>query len=188
MEKDSFAQISKGCFLVATPEIESGIFFRSVVIICEHSRSGSFGLILNKKIDFELTKELIEMDDDSFEGDIDLRAGGPLQMNQMMMIHTGEYDPSISLAEGVYLGGDLPFLRDILAEKAAVSLRLFFGYASWAPGQLEREFLNGQWFIRSGDAHHIFKTDPDCMWQEVLREMGGRYAALSMIPEDLSLN
>ena len=187
MTKGSFAQITKGSFLVATPEIDSGIFFRSVIILCEHSLSGSFGLILNKKIDVELTQDLITIDDLT-NRDIDMRAGGPLQMNQMMMIHNGEYDPSIELIDGVHLGGDIQFLQEALSQREGPSVRLFFGYASWPSGLLEREFLNGQWFICQGASEHVFETSTENMWGTVLREMGGKYAALSMIPEDLSLN
>ena len=35
---------------------------------------------------------------------------------------------------------------------------------------------------------HIFDIPPEKLWQTILREMGGKYATLSMIPEDLSLN
>ena len=35
---------------------------------------------------------------------------------------------------------------------------------------------------------HIFQVPAEQMWQMILREMGGKYASMSMIPEDLSLN
>jgi len=67
-------------------------------------------------------------------------------------------------------------------------VHLCFGYAGWGEGQLEREFLDGQWFLHQASARHIFLTSPEKLWQTLLREMGGKYTTLSMIPENLSLN
>lgn len=187
MEKTTYAQIAKGCFLVASPEIESGIFYRSVIMMCEHSLSGSFGLILNKNIEFEEGEHLIEVEDLA-NPNVELLAGGPIQMNQMMVLHSEETDSSIELTEGVNLGGDIEFLQNVLLDREGPAVRLLFGYSSWSSGLLEKEFLNGQWFICPGSKKHVFETHPEKMWQEVLKDMGGKYASLSMIPEDLSLN
>lgn len=187
MTDEKVTQITKGSFLVATPEIESGIFYRSVIILCEHSSSGSFGLILNKGIEFEDGEHLIELEDLA-NPHVELLAGGPLQMNQMMVLHEEKSDSSIELIDGVYLGGDLEFLQGTLLDEEGPCVRLIFGYSSWSAGLLEKEFLNGQWFVCPGNAHHVFSTPPELMWQEVLKEMGGKYASLSMLPEDLSLN
>ncbi|NGX48150.1 MAG: hypothetical protein K1000chlam3_01540, partial [Chlamydiae bacterium] len=46
-----YSELSKGSFLIASPEIDAGIYFRSVVLICEHTPSGSFGLIINKPVE-----------------------------------------------------------------------------------------------------------------------------------------
>lgn len=187
MEKNPFAQITKGSFLVASPEIDNGIFYRSVIVVCEHSLSGSFGLILNKNIEFEDGEHLIEVDDLA-NPNVELLAGGPLQMNQMMVLHSEDLDGAIELVDGVHLGGDIEFLQTVLLDPEGPSVRLLFGYSSWSSGLLDKEFLNGQWFICPGSSKHVFETPPETMWQEVLKEMGGKYASFSMIPEDLSLN
>ncbi len=187
MKKSPYGQITKGSFLVASPEIEDGIFFRSVLVVCEHSLSGSFGLILNKNIEFEDGEHLIEVEDLA-NPNVELIAGGPIQMNQMMVIHSEESENSVRLLKGVYLGGDLEFLQNTLLDEEGPAVRLLFGYSSWSAGLLEKEFLNGQWFVCPGSHKHVFETPPERLWQEVLKEMGGKYASLSMIPEDLSLN
>lgn len=186
-DPSSYAQLTKGTFLIASPEIESGIFYRSVILICEHTLSGSLGLIINKEIDFELGESIIELEDLA-NPHVELRAGGPVQMNQMLVLHSKEHEPSTPIIKGVFLGGDFEFLQDALLDPDGAHVRLLFGYASWSAGQLEREFLNGQWFVCQGSAKHIFETPVEIVWRKVLQEMGGRFASLSMIPEDLSLN
>ena len=186
-EKKEYSQLTKGTLLVASPEIESGIFHRSVVLLCEHNLSGSLGFILNKEIDFELGENIIELEDLS-NPNVKLRAGGPAQMNQMLVLHDQETDQATSIIKGVSLGGDLEFLQEALLDPEGPKIRLLFGYSTWAAGQLEKEFLNGQWFICKGSEKYVFETPVEEIWRSVLKDMGGRFASLSMIPDDLSLN
>ena len=189
MESVPYSHLTKGSFLIASPEADAGIYFRSVIIICEHSPGGSFGLIINKSIDIELPEELMNVKEFT-NPNVHIRAGGPIQPNQMMLLHSSDQipDQTLKLCEGVYLGGDLQFLQDAVADSQGPAVRLCFGYCGWEGGQLEREFLSGAWFLHPGSSKHIFETPPDNAWQTILREMGGKYATLSMIPEDLSLN
>ena len=183
------SHLTKGSLLIATPDIDAGIYFRSVIILCEHSLEGSFGLIINKPLEIELPEELINIKE-SANSNVQIRAGGPIQLNQMMLLHSSEQnaDQTLKLCEGAFLGGDLQFLQEAVADANGPAIRLCFGYCGWDSGQLEREFLSGGWFVHPAKAEHIFSSPPDKLWQSILREMGGKYAALSMIPEDLSLN
>lgn len=189
MEPLPYSKIEKGSFIIATPDIDGGLFFRSVILICEHNPNGSFGLVVNKELDVELPDEILNLSDVS-NPRIAIRAGGPVQTNQMMLLHTSDKIASqtLKVSDGVYLGGDLQFLQEVVLEENGPFIHLCFGYSGWSAGQLEREFLDGHWFLHPATAHHIFHTPPQRLWQTLLREMGGKYATLSMIPEDLSLN
>jgi len=189
MENAPYSQIQKGTFLIATPEIEGEFFFRGVVLICEHNANGSFGLLINKNLELELPEEIININ--QLENPhISLRAGGPIQTNQMMLLHDSsqvEYQ-TLKITDEVFLGGDLQFLQEILTNQNGSFVHLCFGYTGWSGGQLEREFLDGHWFLHPASNQHVFHTPPEKLWQTLLREMGGKYATLSMIPEDLTLN
>jgi putative transcriptional regulator len=189
MENMPYSQIQKGTFLIATPDIDSGIFFRGVILVCEHNPNGSFGLLINKNLDLELPEEIINVHNMA-NPNVGIRAGGPVQTNQMMLLHTSEKidDQTLKVCDGVHLGGDLQFLQEVLTDENGPLIHLCFGYAGWGAGQLEQEFLDGHWFLYPATRENIFNTPPDRLWQELLREMGGKYATLSMIPEDLSLN
>lgn len=184
-----YAHLDKGTFLIATPEIDSGLFARAVLLLCEHTPNGSFGLVINKTIDLELPEELVNFEHMN-NPRVGIRVGGVAQTNQMLILHSSksEEEHSVEICSGVYLGGDLPFLQASLSTAEGPAIRLCFGYCGWGSGQLEREFLDGKWFLTPASAHHIFETSPEKLWQTLLREMGGKYATLSMIPEDLSLN
>lgn len=189
MEKLPYSHIEKGVFLVSTPEIDTGLFFRSVVLVCEHTPQGSFGLVINKNLDQELPTEVLNVGD-MVNPHVGLRAAGPVQTNQMMLLHTSDTIPNqtLNVCDGVYLGGDLNFLQDAIVDEAGPEIYLCFGYAGWGGGQLEREFMDGSWLLHPANKELIFNTPSDRLWQQLLRNMGGKYASLSMIPEDLTLN
>nr|NGY95287.1 UPF0301 protein [Neochlamydia sp. AcF84] len=189
MEAIPYTQIQKGHFLIASPDIDKGIFFRAVVLICEHNPSGSFGLVINKPLDLELPEEIISVQHLA-NPRVGIRGGGPVQTNQMMLLHTGKdiSHQALQITKDIYLGGDLQFLQESLNDENGPYIHLCFGYAGWGAGQLERELLDETWFVYPANAKHIFHTPPDKLWQSLLREMGGKYASLSMIPEDLSVN
>lgn len=189
MQSVPYSHLNKGTFLIASPDIEAGIYFRSVVLICEHSPGGSFGLIVNKNIEIDLPEEIINVKELS-NPHVKICAGGAIQPSQMMLLHSSDQipDQTVKVCEGVYLGGDLQFLQEAIHEPNGPQIRLCFGYSGWGAGQLEREFLNGGWFLHPASAAHVFQTAPEKMWQTILREMKGKYATLSMMPEDLSLN
>ena len=184
-----YSHLEPGTFLIASPDVEGGIFFRGVVLLCEHSPSGSFGLMINKTLDLELPDEIINTGE-QINPHIKMRAGGPVQTNQLMILHTSDQlaDQSLQVCEGVYLGGDLQFLQSAIADKAGPDLLLCFGYAGWGAGQLEREYLDGGWFLCPASKHNAFDVLPEKLWQTLLREMGGKFATLSVIPEDVTLN
>lgn len=189
MENPPYSHLDKGTLLLATPDVGAGIFFRSVILLCEHTPGGSFGIIINKPLALEIPEEIISTQHLQ-NPNLEIRAGGPIQTNQMMLIHTSTDIPhqTIEVCEGVHLGGDLQFLQDSILHEGGPNIRLCFGYAGWSAGQLEREFLDGHWYLQKASAKYIFETPAEKLWQNILREMGGKYATMSMMPEDLALN
>jgi putative transcriptional regulator len=63
-----------------------------------------------------------------------------------------------------------PAVLDSLAEKQtdAGSLRIYAGYAGWAPGQLEFELLQGGWHVVGASESMVFADDPGSVWQRLL--------------------
>ncbi|MEX1012496.1 MAG: YqgE/AlgH family protein [Waddliaceae bacterium] len=188
-ELTPYTQLQKGTMMVASPDMENGLFSRGVILICEHNPTGSFGLLINKTLDLELPEEIIHMDELA-NPKVAIRAGGPIQTNQMMLLHTHDQitDQTLEICKGVYLGGDLQFLQEVVSDENGPNVYLCFGYAGWGAGMLEREFLDGGWFLHPATAEYVFDVPPEKLWQTILRDMGGKYASLSMIPEDLTLN
>lgn len=184
-----YANLTKGSLLLASPDIDTGLYFRGVILLCEHGPTGSFGLLINKPLEVEIPEDIINLKDIP-NPKVQVRAGGPLQPSQMMLLHSQalEGEQTLKICDGVFLGGDLQFLQEAMADTSGPAVRLCFGFCGWGPGQLEREFLTGLWFLKPASPEAVFNTPPQDLWRSTLRQMGGKYATLSMLPDDLSLN
>jgi len=71
---------------------------------------------------------------------------------------------------------------------AVVAVRVFAGYAAWAPGQLENEIESGSWFVFDALPGDAFVNRPDDLWPLVLRRQGGLLAAVANYPADPTHN
>jgi putative transcriptional regulator len=190
MEKIPYAQLDKGTILIASPDIDSGIYFRSVIIICEHGQAGSFGIMINKPIDIEIPEDVLNTTE-IVNPRVKIRMGGTLYPSQMMLLHDSPQIQENALqlcTSPLYIGGDIEFLKVAMTDCNGPNIFLCFGHCAWEPGQLEKEFLSGLWFPSPSSTIQIFNTEPNLLWRKALYALGGKYASLSTIPEDLSVN
>ncbi|MCL4312530.1 MAG: YqgE/AlgH family protein [Actinobacteria bacterium] len=67
-------------------------------------------------------------------------------------------------------------------------IRVYSGYAGWAPEQLDSEISAGAWFVVPALDEDIFFTNPGELWRSVLRRQKGNLRLLANYPEDLSSN
>lgn len=180
--------VKKGTLLIASPEIESDFFYRSVILICEHTASGTFGLVLNKPLEASLPEELLDFEKSSNE-QIAMRIGGPVQTNQLLLLHNSSIaTQAVAICDSVYLGGDLEFLQNSMENKSGPSILLCFGYTGWGPQELEKDISQGFWFLADAKHEYLFKTAPENLWKQVLQDKGGKYSCFSWMPDDLSHN
>jgi putative transcriptional regulator len=178
--------IEAGTLLVAAPPLGDPNFDRSVVFLCEHSDEGSFGLILNRST--QLTLGQIHPDCVGLE--VPISEGGPVQPETLHVLHYGESGlaDATEVVEGVLWGGDFDEVVARLRGGGESQFRFFLGYAGWSPEQLEAEVEAGGWIVHEGAARHVFPDDPEHLWVQVMREMGGEFALLSNFPTDPRLN
>jgi len=73
-------------------------------------------------------------------------------------------------------------------EGAIRRARVFAGHAGWGPGQLEGELEEEAWIVEPPLREEIFSGDASGLWAAILRRKGRRYALLSTMPLDPSLN
>ena len=65
-------------------------------------------------------------------------------------------------------------------------IRVFAGYAGWAPGQLDGELEQDAWIVQPADPADPFR--PGDIWSDALGRKGGRYKLMATMPADPSMN
>ena len=71
-----------GQIIVSMPSLQDERFFKTVIYICAHSSDGSMGIIINKKIDYDLYPDLLQLlgiDKPLKNKRLFIRYGGPLE-------------------------------------------------------------------------------------------------------------
>jgi putative transcriptional regulator len=189
MNKDETENPKAGDLLISEPFLQDENFVRSVVLICEHSEEGSFGLVINKPSILklgELVEELSFLDKEVF-------VGGPVEQNTLHFIYFGDklLEGSIPLGNNLWWGGDFEALQEKLklGEFDAESVRFFLGYSGWGSGQLKEELSESTWIIctQNLDAENLEFT-PEELWKNLLKNMGGEYKVIANYPLDPRLN
>lgn len=178
----------QGQLLVASPALGDPNFERTVVLVLAHSDEGAVGVVLNRPSDLPVDGAVPSWDDLAGEPRV-LFVGGPVSpagiiaLGRVASAGSGEgWSEVVGDVGTIDLAGDL----DVAASVAEV--RLFAGYAGWAPGQLEGEIDAGAWFVVDADPADALSRAPERLWSDVLRRQRGDLAVLSTYPDDVELN
>lgn len=177
----------KGKILIAEPFLGDKNFERSVVLLCEHTTEGSFGLVLNQLTNLKLDDVM-----ENIYSELPLYLGGPVGQNTLHFIHRlgNQIDGTIEIGNGIYWAGDFEQVKTLIniGKISENDIRLFVGYSGWSGGQLKNEIKQDSWILSEPDASLIFETPSKNFWREVLKRMGGQYKVLSNYPTDPRLN
>jgi putative transcriptional regulator len=184
-EADKFL---KGQLLLDSGQLRGSFFQRTVVLICQHDAEGAFGLVLNRATGSKAGELIVADLPDNLKAS-PLFLGGPVQRSALSFLHTDAFIPNANVLPNLSLGHSLDTLVE-LAESFSPTqkLKLFAGYAGWSPGQLEDEMKRKAWLTHPASLDLVFETDPEQLWQKILRQKGWQYRLLAQMPEDLSLN
>jgi putative transcriptional regulator len=181
-------QSLRGRLLVATPPLVDPNFDRTVVLILEHGADGALGLVLNRPSLTTLDDVFPEWRSIACEPSV-VFVGGPVSPDAVIALARGNSD---ELESFVSVLGDLGTI-DLATNPLDLggpldALRVFVGYAGWAPGQLESELDEGGWFVVDLGRDDPFVTAPERLWRDVLRRQRGRLAVFASYPEDATAN
>jgi putative transcriptional regulator len=176
----------RGQLLIAGPGLLDPNFWRTVVLVGEHSEEGALGIVLNRSSETPVVEALPELAD--LADDVgSVHVGGPVQPSAVVVLADFvDTDAAESLV--VDSVGFLPSEVEPDAIGELRRARVYVGYAGWGPGQLDGELEDGSWIVEPALADDVFTDDPEALWGEVLRRKGGPFRVLAAMPPDPSLN
>jgi putative transcriptional regulator len=178
----------KGQLLLDSGQLRGSFFQRTVVIICQHDAEGAFGLVLNKGTGNKVG-EMIVADLPEALKEFPLYLGGPVQPSALSFLHSDAFIPDANVIPNLSLGHSLDALVELGDSLSPTrKIKMFAGYAGWSPGQLEDEMKRKAWLTHAASLELVFDTEPEQLWQTILRKKGWKYRLLAQMPEDLSHN
>jgi putative transcriptional regulator len=177
----------RGQLLIAGPSLLDPNFWRTVVLMIEHSDEGALGLVLNRPSETTVGEAVPQLED-LVDLDDQLYIGGPVQPSAVIVLAEFEDPADAALIAfddiGVLGTGSSP-------EELGAGVRTgraFVGHAGWGPGQLDSELERGDWILEPARRIDAFSGAPRELWSEVLTRKGGSYALIARMPPDPSVN
>ncbi|MDQ3240580.1 MAG: YqgE/AlgH family protein [Actinomycetota bacterium] len=170
----------RGQLLIASPALPDP-FARTVVLVVEHGAEGAIGVVLNRPSEHRVAEVVPPLAALADADDL-VYAGGPVGANAIVAL--GEFADRTDAAS--LLVGDLGLLDPDAESPSLRRLRVYSGYAGWAPAQLESELEREGWILEPAHPDDPFREDD--LWAAALTRKGGSYALVARMPPDPSLN
>lgn len=164
------AEKTRSMLLIAAERMVDPRFRQSVLLVTRHGRSTeTVGVIVNRATDVSLDRLFPDLKTALQHR---LHYGGPVAPGRIVFLVRSETTPaeSIAMAEHLFLSSDGNSLKQLVAASTpATRLRVFAGFASWAPNQLEGEIDRGDWHLLPVDPDVLFSSPLDEMWPKLWR-------------------
>ena len=74
----------------------------------------------------------------------------------------------------IYFSGDFSdIIEDSSIAEEGEAIKVYAGYAGWAPGQLQNEIDRGDWLVIDTDPEIIFNNQFDGLWEKLYKAWSG---------------
>ena len=160
--------------LLSMPQLDDPNFGRTVVLLCEYSPEGAFGLVINRPTEFPAASVVQLVPPIAGANDLPLWIGGPVEPERgwILLGDARDDDEARELVPGLYLSASPGVLRRVLEAAAPPPVRVIAGYAGWGPGQLDQELSDSSWLMADVDPAFVFNTPAGSLWEAAIRRLG----------------
>ncbi len=168
--------------LLSMPQLVDPNFKQTVVLLCQHSDQGAWGLVLNRPTERAAT--MMTEEGNPISNGLEVWVGGPVEVESgcILLGDMPDEGQAVRICDGLFLSGSHVLLERLLKAPPQGRVRLMMGYAGWGPGQLEEELRQSAWLISDVDLDIVFDTAASQMWEAAIRRLGADPGALQMSP------
>jgi putative transcriptional regulator len=161
-----------GQLLIASPSLRDP-FDHAVILIAQHDRNGALGIVINRPMarrPIATVFAALGADAASVTDSVLIFLGGPVSPNVAFALHGADYrrPHTIDIDGRVALSDAAEVLRDIGTGHGPKQSLIAFGYAGWAPQQLDDELARGSWVAAPENPELVFDTDRAKVWTDAL--------------------
>jgi putative transcriptional regulator len=168
--------------LLSMPQLDDPNFRRTVVLLCQHTADGAWGLVLNRPTG-TAASQAVRLDPPvAADNGLELWVGGPVEPERGCLLLGDDPDDvdAVQICHGVYISGSAALLRQLLERQPPLKTRLLMGYAGWGPGQLDAELRASAWLIMPVELDLVFDVPAADMWETAIRRLGAEPGSLQM--------
>ena len=163
-----------GQLLIATPVLSGPPFQHAVILVAQHDKNGALGIVINHPLGERSIADLLAATGASaggVHGSVPLYLGGPVDPQIGFVLHSAEYhvDNTVDIDGRVALSSGAQVLRDIGLGKGPRQSLVAYGYAGWAPQQLDDELREGAWETVPEDPTLVFDDDRARVWSDAVQ-------------------
>jgi len=167
--------------LLSMPQMMDPNFARTVVLLCDYTEEGAFGLVVNRPMD-EPAWQLVKTEPEiRVDPGLRLWIGGPVEPQRTWVLMSeaqGPDDEQREIAPGIMLSVSHELTLQVLQSPPSSRTRVIVGYAGWGPGQLDKELTASGWLMTEVDPALIFGVPAEHMWETAIRRLGADPSAL----------
>lgn len=164
-------------FIIAMPALSDPTFHHTVTYLCQHTKEGALGIVINRSADMKLGEIFKQMDikvSSPGSAETPVYVGGPVQQDRGFVVHTtcGEWDMSIAVSDSISLTTSRDVIEAIAAGEGPQKYLIALGYAGWSEGQLEKEMLDNSWLNTPYAQQILFDTPLTQRWNVAASQIG----------------
>ncbi|HWI98477.1 MAG TPA: YqgE/AlgH family protein [Burkholderiales bacterium] len=153
--------LDKPFLLVASPKTTG--FYSGAVLLVMPSGAEHVGFIINHPTRTTVAAAFPN-EPDAARVDERIYLGGPRNPQALFaLVHSDPGEGSRRIVGEVFLAVGTDAL-DRVIRTSPREARYFAGFATWGPGELQREIARGAWFTAEPDEGMLFHTHPTYMW------------------------
>ncbi len=171
-------------FLIAMPAMADPHFAHTLTYVCEHSKDGALGIVVNKPIDMTLLAlfEQIEIPlSDAELQESPVHFGGPVQGDRGFVLHRplGNWQSTLAISDDLGLTTSKDVLEAVGRGEGPRDMFVSLGYAGWSAGQLEQELAQNAWLTVAADPELLFGLSAEARLPAAMRLLGIDFSRLS---------
>ena len=167
-----------GILLVAKPGMLDPNFRETVIVVTRADDGATVGVILNRPAQARLAELAPNLSGAQKYRDPVYR-GGPVMQQVVVALFASREPPreaAFEVMPHVYLTLH-PRNIEAQLEKPDARMRLFSGFAGWAPRQLEAEIADDAWYALRASESVLFRRDTTGLWRELVDQASGARSA-----------
>lgn len=164
-------------FIIAMPSLADPTFSHTVTFLCQHSKEGALGIVINRPTTMKLGEIFAQMEiavTSRIAIEAPIFAGGPVQQDRGFVLHTpgGDWNASMTISDSIALTTSRDVLEAIAVGEGPEQYLVALGYAGWGEGQLEKEIMANAWLNSPYGQKILFETPVNQRWNAAASQIG----------------